>query len=227
MLSTLTMDKNKILNSGLEKLRQLVKGDQYKTVLVSKGDYIIRQHSEVNEVYWTEGARFSVLHTAENGKTLSLGDYYLEDNFFGEMEFFSDKPSPFSVIATENAQLSVIPKDKFAEFLLEDAEITFWMTHRMSNIYLNTTNIAIERSLYPLKFNIIKDMVSRHSSGSQSRGHSYMYQEAQRFGCTERAYTRIIHELIKEGLVKKGADNSEIVPVDIDKLRDYLEQYYQ
>ncbi|MDC5818658.1 Crp/Fnr family transcriptional regulator [Vibrio europaeus] len=221
------MDKNKILSDGLNKLRQLVKREQYKTLHVSKGDFIIRQHSEVNEVYWTEAAQFSVLHTSENGKTLSLGDYYLEDNFFGEMEFFSDKPSPFSVIATQDAQLTVIPKERFAEFLLEDAQVAFWMSHRMSNIYLNTMHIAMERSLYPLKFNIIKDMITRYTSGTQSRGHSYMYQEAQRFGCTERAYTRIIHELIKEGLVKKGADNSEIVPVDIDKLNDYLEQYYQ
>ncbi|KLN66820.1 MULTISPECIES: Crp/Fnr family transcriptional regulator [Vibrio] len=220
------MDKNKILNEGLDKLRQLVKREQYKTLQVQKGDYIIRQHSEVNDVYWTEAARFSVLHTAENGKTLSLGDYYLEDNFFGEMEFFSDMPSPFSVIATDDAHLTIIPKEKFAEFLLEDAQVAFWMSHRMSNIYLNTMNIAMERSLYPLKFNIIKDMISRHTANTPSRGHSYMYQEAQRFGCTERAYTRIIHELIKEGLVKKGADNSEIVPVDIDKLNDYLDQYY-
>lgn len=221
------MDKNKILHDGLNKLRQLVKREQYKTLRVNKGDCIIRQHSEVNEVYWTDAARFSVQHTAENGKTLSLGDYYLEDNFFGEMEFFSDKPSPFSVIATDEAELIVIPKEKFAEFLLADAQVAFWMSHRMSNIYLNTMHIAMERSLYPLKFNIIKDLIARFTSESRARGHSYMYQEAQRFGCTERAYTRIIHELIKEGLVKKGADNSEVVPVDINKLTDYLEQYYQ
>lgn len=221
------MDKNKILSDGLNKIRQLVKNEQYRIIQVQKGDCIIRQHSEVNEIYWSQAARFSVLHTAENGKTLSLGDYYIEDNFFGEMEFFSEAPSPFSVVATADAQLIVIPKDKFAELLISDACVTFWMTHRMSNIYLNTMHIAMERSLYPLKFNIIKDMISRHSSDARSSSHTYMYQEAQRFGCTERAYTRIIHELIKEGLVKKGPDKTGIVPVDIDALRDYLEKYYQ
>lgn len=221
------MDKNKILSDGLNKIRQLVKDEQYRTIQVQKGDHIIRQHSEVNDVYWSEAAQFSVLHTAENGKTLSLGDYYIEDNFFGEMEFFSDAPSPFSVIATTDAQLIVIPRDKFAELLISDGSVAFWMTHRMSNIYLNTMHIAIERSLYPLKFNIIKDLVSRYSNSARSSGHAYMYQEAQRFGCTERAYTRIIHELISEGLVAKGPDKVGIVPVDIDVLRDYLEKYYQ
>lgn len=220
------MNKKQILTDGLEKLRQLIKRDNYKTLQVCKGDCIIRQHSEVKEIFWTEAARFSLLHTAKNGKTLSFGDYYLEDNFFGEMEFFSDKPSHFSVFATQDAKLTVIPKERFSEILLADPAIAFWMSHRMSNIYLNTMNIAIEHSLYPLKFNIIKDMVTRHTSDARSRAHSYMYQEAQRFGCTERAYTRIIHELIKDGLVTKNA-SSEVVPVDLDKLSDYLEQYYQ
>lgn len=221
------MDKNKILNDGLNKIRQFVKGEQYRTIQVQKGDHIIRQHSEVNDVYWSEAAQFSVLHTAENGKTLSLGDYYIEDNFFGEMEYFSDTPSPFSVIATADAQLVVIPKEKFTELLISDGCVAFWMTHRMSNIYLNTMHIAIERSLYPLKFNIIKDLINRYHNDARSTGHTYMYQEAQRFGCTERAYTRIVHELIKDGLVVKGTDKVGIVPVDIDVLRGYLTKYHQ
>tara|TARA_Y100001956_G_scaffold81078_1_gene97703 strand:+ start:2782 stop:3447 length:666 start_codon:yes stop_codon:yes gene_type:complete len=221
------MDKDKILNIGLSKIRQLVKSDEYKTIRLQKGDFIIKQHTEVNDVYWADSAQFSVLHTAENGKTLSLGDYRHNDNFFGEMEFFSDGPSPFSVVATADVDLIVIPKEKFAELLLLDGHIAFWMNHRMSNIYLNTMEIAIERSLYPLKYNIIKDIVDRHSHNGKSQGHVYMYQEAQRFGCTERAYTRIIRELINEGLVEKSVDNSGITAIDIDGLTQSLEKYYQ
>lgn len=221
------MDKSLILQIGLDKIRQLVKNPDFKTRRVEKGEFIIRQHSDVDEIYWSDAAQFSVVHTAENGKTLSLGDYFLKDNLFGEMEFFSDGPSPFSVIATTSAELVVIPKEKFADILLQDGHIAFWMNHRMSNIYINTMGIAIERSLYPLKFNIIKDLISRHTSVGASLGHTYMYQEAQRFGCTERAYTRIIHELIKEGLVRKDSDSSAIVPVDIKALQSYLEDYYQ
>ena len=221
------MDKSKILAEGLSKIRQWVKNQEYRTIQVSKGDFIIKQHTQVSEVYWADNAQFSVLHTAENGKTLSLGDYHLADNFFGEMEFFSDGPSPFSVVATSDVELIAIPMDKFAELLLQDGHIAFWMNHRMSIIYLNTMSIAIERSLYPLKYNIIKDLVDRHTCNEKSQGHSYMYQEAQRFGCTERAYTRIIRELIDEGLVAKESDKSGVVPVNLDALTQSLEKYYQ
>lgn len=221
------MDKDKILNDGLNKIRQIVKSEEYKSIRVSKGDVIIKQHSKVTDVYWADMAHFSVLHTVENGKTLSLGDYHVSDNFFGEMEFFSNGPSPFSVVATSDVELIAIPRDKFAQLLLQDGHIAFWMNHRMSNIYVNTMQIAIERSLYPLKYNIIKDIIERHACSEKSLGHTYIYQEAQRFGCTERAYTRIIRELIDEGLVEKSSDNSGVTAVDIEALQMSLEKYYQ
>ncbi|WEM45913.1 Crp/Fnr family transcriptional regulator (plasmid) [Photobacterium sp. DA100] len=221
------MVMSEILSKGPERFRQLIANESFRRITRHKGDYIVRQEHDITEVYWSAAAQFMLLHTALNGKTLSLGDYYLEDNFFGEIEFFSGKPCSFDVVATATTELVVIPKERFAEILLEDASISFWMNHRMANMYQSSMNIAIERSLYPLKFNIVKDIVSRCTSETRSLNHDYMYQEAQRFGCTDRAYTRIIHELIKEGLVKKGKDKSTIVPVNLDGLIDYLNQSQQ
>lgn len=219
------MDKAEILREGRERFRQLVYSEDFRTVRMQKGDYIIRQHQDVAEVYWSEVAQFVILHTAQNGKTLSLGDYYLENNFFGEIEFFSGNPCSFDVVATVSIDLVVIPKDRLTEILLQDGKVAFWMNYRMANMYQQSMNIAIERSLYPLKFNIIKDIVDRYTSEARAMNHAYMYQEAQRFGCTERAYTRIIHELINEGLVMKGEDNSTIIPVNLALLSDYLKKY--
>ncbi|WP_338069671.1 Crp/Fnr family transcriptional regulator [Photobacterium lutimaris] len=218
---------SEILSKGPERFRQLVKNENFRRITRYKGDYIVRQEHEVTEVYWSAAAQFMLLHTALNGKTLSLGDYYIEDNFFGEIEFFSGNLCSFDVVATATTELVVIPKERFSEILLQDATIAFWMNHRMANMYQSSMNIAIERSLYPLKFNIVKDIVNRCTTESRSLSHVYMYQEAQRFGCTDRAYTRIIHELIKEGLVKKGEDNSSIIPVNLDRLVDYLNQCQQ
>ncbi|WP_245907102.1 Crp/Fnr family transcriptional regulator [Photobacterium sanctipauli] len=218
---------SEILSKGPERFRQLIEKESFQRIVRHKGDYIIRQEHDVTEVYWSAAAQFILLHTALNGKTLSLGDYYLEDNFFGEIEFFSGNPCSFDVVATATTELVVIPKERFADILLQDATISFWMNHRMANMYQSSMNIAIERSLYPLKFNIIKDIVNRWTSETRSLNHVYMYQEAQRFGCTDRAYTRIIHELIKEGLVKKGEDNSSIIPVNLERLKDYISQSQQ
>lgn len=221
------MNKAEILKEGQERFRQLIENENLRTITLQKGDYIARQHSEVTEVFWSRNAQFVVLHTAQNGKTLSLGDYSLEDNFFGEVEFFSGRPCSFDVVATAEIELVVIPNDRFSEILIQEGTIAFWMSHRMSNMYQTSMNTAIERSLYPLKFNIIKDIVSRYTSSDRSVNHSFMYQEAQRFGCTERAYTRIIHELIDQGFVRKGEDPSSIIPVDVQLLVDYINDYHQ
>lgn len=219
------MKKAEILQTGCERFRQVVESENFKTIEIQKGEFITRQSQQIKEVYWAREAQFSILHTAENGKTLSLGDYRLKDNFFGEVEFFSGHLCAFDAVATADVKLSVIPLERLTEIVVQDGMIAFWMNHRMSNMYQQSMSTAIDRSLYPLKFNVIKDIVNRFTTQSHANNHAYMYQEAQRFGCTERAYTRIIHELIDEGLVKKGSDASTIIPVDIDALKALIASY--
>ncbi|EGU31544.1 cyclic nucleotide binding protein, putative [Vibrio ichthyoenteri ATCC 700023] len=219
------MDKMNLLQQGYEIVRRFIETEPFRTLSVGKGDYILKQHQVVNEIYWASPAHFAILHTAKNGKRLSLGDYSLEDNLFGEFEYFSGELSPFDMIATTKLELIAIPKQKFTQLLLNEGLVAFWLNHRISSIYQHTMNIALERSLYPLKFNIIKDMVTRHTLPEQSINHGYMYQEAERFGCTERAYSRIIRELIVEGLITKSDDKSTLIPVDINHLQRYIEKY--
>lgn len=221
----LDMDKTNLLREGYDIFRQYIEAEHFRTLDVDKGDYIVKQHQRTNDIYWASPAHFAILHTAENGKRLSLGDYSLEDNLFGEFEYFTGELSPFDMMATEKTALVVIPKQRFTELLLKEGKVAFWLSHRISSIYQHTMNIALERSLYPLKFNIIKDMVSRHTLPEQSMNHTYMYQEAERFGCTERAYSRIIRELIAEGMIIKSDDKSTFIPVDIDLLQQYLKKY--
>ncbi|WP_028023281.1 Crp/Fnr family transcriptional regulator [Enterovibrio calviensis] len=221
------MDKAALLQLGYETVLRFIEENQFRTLIVDKGDYILKQHQLVDEIYWASPAHFSISHTAENGKRLSLGDYSLADNFFGEFEYFTDAQSPFDMIATAKAELIVIPSAQFTELLLKDGRVAFWMNHRISTIYQHTMNIALERSLYPLKFNIINDIVARHTLPTRSIHHAYMYQEAERFGCTERAYARIVRELIDEGLVTKSHDKSTLTPVDLERLQRYLEKYQQ
>ncbi|WP_028862765.1 Crp/Fnr family transcriptional regulator [Psychromonas aquimarina] len=221
------MNKGEILNEGLERLRQIAKSGEFRTVYLDKDDYIIRQHQELNEVYWFDEVHFVVNHTAPNGKTLSMGEFFIENHLTGEIEFFSEKQCQFDVITMAPTEMIAIPKERFTEILLCEAKVAFWLSHNMSGMYQETMDIAIERSLYPLKFNIINDIVRNHASAARPKRHSYMYQEAQRFGCTERAYTRVISELIDEGMLTKGPDNRSVIPVDIEMLVEYIESYHR
>ncbi|WP_418113206.1 cyclic nucleotide-binding domain-containing protein [Vibrio scophthalmi] len=219
------MGKTLLLQQGYEIVRTFIAEENFRRVSVGKGDYIVKQHREVNEIYWASPAHFAIVHTAGNGKRLSLGDYSLVDNLFGEFEYFSGELSPFDMIATAKTDLIAIPTQRFTELLLRESKVAFWLNHRISSIYQHTMNIALERSLYPLKYNIIKDFVMRHVMPTQSIHHSYMYQEAERFGCTERAYARIIRELIDEELIAKSHGKSTLILLDVQRLQNYLDEY--
>lgn len=221
------MIQAEILIEGLERIRLLIKNGNYKTIRVLQDEYIVKQDQTLDSVFWASVAQYTILHTSQNGKTLSLGDYYSEDRFFGEVEFFSGRSYQFDVMATADTELVIIPQDQFTEILTQDGFIAFWMNCNMSKTYQRSMDIAIERSLYPLKFNILKDIIQRCTANAQPINHTYMYQEAQRFGCTERAYNRIIHELIDEGIIVKDPYNHSIVPANIEKMFQHLNSYYK
>tara|TARA_B100001057_G_C22761900_1_gene916147 strand:- start:312 stop:980 length:669 start_codon:yes stop_codon:yes gene_type:complete len=219
-------NKKEILEHGLDEILKWIARCNFKRRSVKQGQFIVTANSKVDEIYWSEEARFSIIHMAENGKTLSLGDYHSKNNFFGEIEFFSERSGSFSAIASENLELTCIPKDTLTQFFLHNGHAAFWMNHRISSIYLSTMDIAIERSLYPLKYNILKDILRRESTSAQDTSHHYIYQEAQRFGCSDRAYARVIKELISDGLIKKGTIPTQLKVIDLTQIENYLKRYH-
>lgn len=221
------MNRDEILDNGLEKIRRFIKDGNYKTVRVYQGDYIIKQNDELTNVYWASVVQYTIQHTSCNGKTLSLGNYYSEDRFLGEVEFLSARPLQFDVIATADTDLVVIPQKQLQDALIQDGIMAFWLSYNVSQIYQDSMQVAIERSLYPLKYNILKDIFSQKITDEQSKSHTYMYQEAQRFGCTERAYNRVVRELIDEGLIIKTSNSHLIIATDCKKVLRYLEDYYE
>ncbi|WP_375749420.1 Crp/Fnr family transcriptional regulator [Vibrio sp. HN007] len=221
------MNKSKLLQEGLEHIRLHIKNEGYKEIRIRKGEYIVRQNQVLDFVYWASVAQYAIYHTARNGKTLSLGDYFSEDRFFGEVECFSDELCQFDIVATADTELVVISKEQLSELLIHDGKIAFWMNCNTSKLYQSSMDVAIERSLYPLKYNILKDILHRYTEVSMPLSHTYMYQEAQRFGCTERAYNRIIHELINDGLIEKERDENIINPTNIEAIKACLNSYYK
>ena len=79
-------NKKEILEHGLNEILKWVERCNFKRRSVKQGQFIVKANNKVDEIYWSEEARFSIIHMAENGKTLSLGDYHLKNNFFGEIE---------------------------------------------------------------------------------------------------------------------------------------------
>lgn len=86
--------------------------------------------------------------------------------------------------------------------LTSHAEVGVWLSQLLSTSYQRGMARTMERSLQPL---VDFSQVSR---------------EAERFGCSERTYRRVINQLIEEHYIQKVAH--EYVICDIEKFRQVL-----
>lgn len=218
-MSSKVMD---LKSSAFAAINYILENGAYAHTTIDKGQYLLRQNQDVECVYWARSINCTISCTSESGKTFSLGDFYMEGRFFGEIELLSERVCQFDVVATEPAELIVFTKSEFFALIEKKPQLGLWIARRVSGLYHDAMGAAIDRTLYPLKFNIIKDIL-RQSAGSSR---TYVYKEAQRFGCTERAYTRVVNELINDGLITRDSRSNQLSAVDDTALQKYMEHYF-
>lgn len=217
------IDVNELAISGLENMHYFVKNNRFKKITVDSSTYIIKQNSNIDFLYWSDIAQFTLQRTAKNGKSLNLGVYCATNCLFGEIECITNDKAQFDVVALEPTELIVIPKNAFLNILKKDARVAVWHSQNIANYYQRTMNISIDRTLYPLKRTIAEDLRLRHFNQLYADNHTNVHKEAQRFGCSERAYNRIIKELIEQKIIIKK--EKKIKPYEINKLIDFINSY--
>ena len=81
--------------------------------------------------------------------------------------------------------------------------------------------------MLPLGYNIAKDCLLRAENNNPTllRAYPTVNAEAERFATTERAYRRVVSELVERGLVARSNDG--LKAVDLDKLSDYVDSFSQ
>lgn len=157
---------------------------------------------------------------ADNGKVFSLGQRFVSDTIIGEIEFLTQTPSQFSVVANELMTVKVIPLAMMETILLAHAEVGIWLSQLLSISYQRGMAKTMERFLQPLVFNIMSDIYERYQQHKPLVDFSQVYREAERFGCSERTYRRVISQLIDEQYIRK--QSSEYVICDVEKFRRIL-----
>jgi len=157
---------------------------------------------------------------ADNGKVFSLGQRFVSDTIIGEIEFLTQTPSQFSVIANDVMTVQIIPLAMMEKILLTHAEVGIWLSQLLSISYQRGMAKTMERFLQPLVFNIMADIYERYQQDKPLVDFSQVYREAERFGCSERNYRRAINQLVDEQFIRKHF--SEYVICDVEKFRKTL-----
>ncbi|WP_245874405.1 Crp/Fnr family transcriptional regulator [Cedecea neteri] len=205
---------------GHQILRDAVYAAPLKSKEIGPDEFILRQGEEIKALYWITLGEYTMHYNAENGKAFSLGQRFVSDTIIGEIEYLTHTPSQFSVVAHDSMTVKVIPLAMMDTILTSHAEVGVWLSQLLSTSYQRGMARTMERFLQPLVFNIVADLYERHQQNKPLVDFSQVSREAERFGCSERTYRRVINQLIEEHYIQKVAH--EFVICDIEKFRQVL-----
>ncbi|PSU49364.1 Crp/Fnr family transcriptional regulator [Photobacterium frigidiphilum] len=211
---------NQLATQGYELLCQLIEKHKLKTKQLQPGDYLLKQGQEITELYWVEMGQYTVGYTANNGRHFSLGLYFADNCLIGEIELLTDTPCQFDVCANEIITAKVVPIYLLTEMMQQTPELAIWLSQSLSMKYQGTMTTTLNRILHPLIYNIAWDIEQRYLEAKAQVNFTQVYKEAERFGCSERVYRRVVNQLLEMGLVEKLDNQLEVK--SIDKLSDFL-----
>ncbi len=192
-----------------------------KTKRFIPGEYLLHQGQAITELFWVDEGQFTIGYTANNGRNYSLGLNFVDQHLFGEVEYLTSSPCQFNIKACEAVEAKVLPIKLMTEILELDPKVGIWLSQALSNRYQTGMTMTMNRFLHPLIYNIAWDMQQRCVGAKPAVSFTHVYKEAERFGCSERVYSRVVNQLLEMGLIEKR--DNQLHVSDIDKLSQFLE----
>lgn len=189
----------------------------------NSGDAILKQGEALDYIYVVPAGRVSMSILAANGRRFQLGEANCDDHIFGEMEYFTETPCQWSVMADEHMQVDIICIKKLTESLHAQPEMLFFFASALADDYQDSLDIYTNRLLHPIAYNIAYDLLERQQATPSLSGFDKVNQEAERFGTSGRVYRRAVKTLMEKDLIRKGKLGLEIV--DEQALKLFLDTY--
>lgn len=184
-------------------LDQIFPGDclsQLDLVLYQAGEYICRQGSDQDVIPYFLNGRLKIVHSLENGSDTIL-EIQEKPGLLGEIELLLDRVCITSVIADQDSLIVQLSARHFKDRLLLDPT------------FLRSTAKTLAEKLHqinylaPANFHYsVKERVATHfleHCDEQGTIKPKMNQLALHFGISYRHLSRVIKQMIDEGLIQR------------------------
>lgn len=188
--------------------------------LIAENEHLYHQGQVVDRLIMVESGRISLRYSAENGRRFQLGAMECDEQLFGEMEFFTGYRCQLDIVAEEPLTVAVCSCERLEEALNQHPKLAIFFASAMAVDYQDMLEIFLHRMLYPIVHNVAYDLYRQYLNKQPMDGFSKNYQEAERFGTTDRVYRRAVKALIDAGLVVRTKQGIAIQ--DLDGLRKFL-----
>ncbi|MEZ9007451.1 Crp/Fnr family transcriptional regulator [Vibrio sp. 10N.222.54.B12] len=211
------------LEQKSSEFRDLIYQHQVNSRYFNQNDEILRQGEQLQYLYVVPAGRVSMSISAANGRRFQLGEVNCDYHIFGEMEFFTQTPCQWNVVADEHMQVDVICIQRLAEALLENPGMMFFFASALAEDYQDSMGIYTNRLLHSITYNIAYDLLVQSETNTVLGGFDKVNQEAERFGTSSRVYRRAVKDLLEKGFIRKGEQGLEIV--DQRALQAFIDSY--
>ena len=201
-------------------IEKIFNGLLSETQIINEDDYLYHQGQVVDRLIMVESGRVALSYSAENGRRFQLGAMECDEQLFGEMEFFTGYRCQLDIVAQEPLTVAVCSCEQLEAALNQYPKLTLFFASAMAVDYQDMLEIFLHRMLYPIAHNVAYDLYRQHQNKQPMDGFYKKYQEAERFGTTDRVYRRAVKVLVDAGLVRQTKQGLEIK--DLAGLRRFI-----
>lgn len=191
--------------------------NKFKYVTFNTFDKILVQNETPTYVYIIPRGKVKVYSLAPTGIKY-LERIYCDNELFGELEVFIDKPILNYVEAIEPCEAIQIPKEYFLKWIKIDNEFSFYIHIVLSKKMYHTSINSKANIAYSLKYRTIFFLWRFLEEHNLYKIHKDILVEG--VGSNIRSINRIIKELVNDNLIEYN--KGFITVKDMDKLINLL-----
>ncbi len=190
-------------------------------------DILLNQGQPMTKLVLVRSGTVSFSYDVDNGRRLLLGQLDCNNTLIGEIEALNEQPCIYTVSCKSDVEYNLIELKHWRELLLAKPELSLYTAQSIAAKFQENQKVNLDKLLLPLSYNIARDCLLRaqNTSNTLLRAYPTVSSEAERFATTERAYRRVVTELVDKGLIVR-TDNG-LKPVDVDALADFIDSFSQ
>lgn len=191
--------------------------DKFVNVKFNTFDKILVQNETTNFVYIIKKGKVKVYSLTPTGVKY-LERIYCENDLFGELEIFANKPILNYVEALEPCEAIKVSKESFLEWIKYDSDFSLYVHIQLSQKMYHTSINSKANVTYNLKYRLLFFLWKFLDEHNLDTVHKDILVEGV---CSNiRSVNRIIKELVDENIVEY---NKGFVKVkDINKIVDII-----
>lgn len=195
------------------------------TFVHTKKDVLIHQDEPLSKLILVRSGTVSFSYDVGNGRRLLLGQLDCCNTLIGEIEALNNQPCTYTVTCLSDVQYNLIELKHWRQLLLDQPELSLYTAQTIAAKFTENQKVNLDKLLLPLSYNIAKDCLMRaeNSNPTLLRAYSTVSAEAERFATTERAYRRVVTELVDKGLIVRSSDG--LKAIDIDELEAFVDSF--